>query len=156
MLTAALAWFTQVYPPLLRRRALALELKELADVRYAESIGKLDDVSVSRTLDQVTVGLGRVHSDFAHHAEGFYFREPDPEISLSRQLSHALGLRDAALSSDRPVVRMSGRRLATGLAALAGRLDADFLHVGGTVEEIVAAFAAEHGHGPTGGTMSSG
>ncbi len=159
VLTAALTWFTQVYPPLLRRRALALELKELADVRYAELIGELDDVSVSRTLDGVTASLGQVHSDFAHHAEGFYFREPDPEISLSRQLSHALTLRDAALGSDRPTVRMSGRRLAAGLAALARRLDVDFLHVGGTVEEIVAAYAVEHGHGiagAAGGATPSG
>ena len=46
-----------------------------------------------------------------------------------------------------------------GLAALAGRLDDDFLHTGGTVEEIVAAFAAEHGHGLAGtddGTTRSG
>lgn len=39
LLTAALAWFMQIYPPLSRRRTLALKLKGLAEVGYA---GKID------------------------------------------------------------------------------------------------------------------
>mgnify|MGYP002712886353 FL=1 len=42
LLTAALTWFTQIYPPLMRRRALALEIKGLADADYAETIEEVE------------------------------------------------------------------------------------------------------------------
>src|SRR5690606_25494602 len=38
LLTAGLTWFSQIYPPLSRRRALALELKGLADTGYADDL----------------------------------------------------------------------------------------------------------------------
>ena len=146
LITAALTWFTQVYPPLLRRRALALELKGLADIDYAESISKLESKTVCRVLDALTNDLSKVHVDFAQHTEGFYFLEPNPDLSLPHQLPYALQLRDAALKAERPDMHFSAQRLSTALEQLGSTLDGSFLHTGAPVKGIVAAYAADHGH----------
>lgn len=148
LITAALTWFTQVHPPLLRRRSLALDLKGLADVAYAESISELDVEAVTRVLDALTSEAGKIRVDFTQHTEGFYFLEPDQDLALSYQLPYALRLRDAALEVTDPGVRLSAQRLAGTLQQLGDKLDEDFLHTGGSVEEIFAAYAAAHGQKP--------
>lgn len=148
LITAALTWFTQVHPPLLRRRSLALDLKGLADVAYAESISELDVEAVTRVLDALTSEAGKIRVDFTQHTEGFYFLEPDQDLALSCQLPYALRLRDAALEVTDPGVRLSAQRLAGTLQQLGDKLDEDFLHTGGSVEEIFAAYAAAHGQKP--------
>lgn len=70
LLTAALTWFTQIYPPLSRRRALALELKGLADAGYAEAIGELDAATASRVLDTLTADVKKVSVDFTLSRDG--------------------------------------------------------------------------------------
>ncbi|MCS5480760.1 potassium channel family protein [Corynebacterium sp. YIM 101645] len=145
LITAALTWFTQVHPPLLRRRSLALELKGLADVAYAETIHELDAAAVTRVLDTLTSDVGKVRVDFTQHTEGFYFLEPDQDLALPRQLPYALQLRDAALKADHPGVRLSAQRLSLALQQLGDKLKKDFLHTGESVEEVFAAYAADHG-----------
>ncbi|MCY1159823.1 MAG: two pore domain potassium channel family protein, partial [Citricoccus sp.] len=78
LLTAALTWFTQIYPPLSRRRALALELKGLADVGYAEAVPEIDPAVLTRVLDAVAGEADKVRIDFTQHTEGFYFQESNP------------------------------------------------------------------------------
>lgn len=148
LLTAALTWFTQIYPPLSRRRALALELKALADSSFAEGLGETDQAVQTRVLDTLAAEIAKVRIDFAQHSEGFYFQEVEPDISLAHQLPHALRLRDEALGSGDPAVRRSGQRLAVAVEQLSGVLDGDFLGTGGAPEEVFAAYAAEHGHEP--------
>lgn len=148
LLTAALTWFTQIYPPLSRRRALALELKGLADVGWAQELPDLGPAGVSRVLDTTAAEVSKVRIDFAQHSEGFYFQEEDPDLALARQLSYALTMRDAALASDQPAVRSSGRRLEIAVRHLCSELDGTFLHTGGNPEEVVAAYAAEHRREP--------
>lgn len=148
LITAALTWFTQVHPPLLRRRSLALDLKGLADVAYAESISELDAEAVTRVLDALTSEAGKIRVDFTQHTEGFYFLEPDQDLALPCQLPYALRLRDAALEANDPGVRLSAQRFAGTLQQLGDKLDEDFLHTGGSVEEIFSAYAAEHGQKP--------
>ncbi|AGF71300.1 potassium channel family protein [Corynebacterium halotolerans] len=148
LITAALTWFIQVYPPLSRRRTLALELKDLGDVVYDESIRDVDPLATARVLDTLTAEVEKVRVDFTQHTEGFYFLEPDPDLSLARQLSYALRIRDAALDVDHPEVLLSAQRLARALEQLADKLRGDFLRSGETPEEIFAAFAAEHRQTP--------
>lgn len=144
LITAALTWFTQVYPPLLRRRSLALEIKGLADVAYAESISTFDAGDVTRVLDTLTSDVGKVRVDFTQHTEGFYFLEPDQNLALPCQLPYALQLRDAALNTGHPSVLLSAQRLSLALQQLGDKLKEDFLHTGESVEEIFAAYAADH------------
>lgn len=144
LLTAALTWFMQIYPPLSRRRSLALELKGLGDVGWAQELSELGPALVTRVLDATTVEVSKVRIDFAQHSGGFYFKEKDPDLSLARQMSHALQMRDAALASELAPVRSSGRRLTLAIEQLCAELDGSFLHTGGDVEEVLAAYAAEH------------
>lgn len=148
LITAALTWFTQVYPPLLRRRSLALELKGLADVAYAKSINELDAEAVARVLDSLTGDVGKVLVDFTQHTEGFYFLEPNQDLALPYQLPYTLQLCDAALKFNDPGVRLSAQRLFRSLQQLGDKLDEDFLHAGDSLEEIFTAYAAEHGQTP--------
>lgn len=148
LLTAALTWFTQVHPPLSRRRALALELKSLADTDYAETLHGAPPAIQTRVLDTLAAEVVKVRIDFVQHSEGFYFQESDPDLSLARQLSYALRMRDAALASPEAVVRRSGQQLSSAIEHLCSRLDESYLHTGQGPVGVVAAYAADHGRDP--------
>lgn len=145
LLTAALTWFTQIYPPLMRRRALALELKGLADVGYAEAIGAIEPAIATRVLDTLAQQVGTVGIDFAQHTEGFYFQECNPDLSLARLLPYALRLRDAAVARDVVAVRLSAQQLSVALEQLGEEIEQDFMSTGEDPGEVFAACAAEHG-----------
>ena len=148
LLTAALTWFTQIYPPLSRRRALALELKGLADSDWAGSVDDADPAVLTRVLDTLAAEVVTVGIDFAQHTEGFYFQERDPDLALARQLPYALRLRDEALASSEAVVRRSGRQLALAIDQLSSELDDNFLLTGGDAKEVFVAYADDHHHEP--------
>jgi hypothetical protein len=148
LLTAALTWFTQIYPPLSRRRALALEIKGLADVGYAGKLQSIDPVTASRVLDALTAKIVTVRIDFTQYPEGFYFQEEDPDLSLARQLPYLLKLRDAALEHKEPDVQLSGEQLSQALVQLTNKLKKDFLGSGDDPGQIIAAYAADHGRTP--------
>ena len=148
LLTAALTWFAQIYPPLSRRRALALELKGLADVGYASAIREMDATTVSRVLDTLAAEVVKVRLDFTQHAEGFYFQEQSPDVSLSRQLPYALRLRDAGLERQEAAVQLSARQLSMALDQLGSELREGFLHTGENLEEIIDAYATDHKQNP--------
>jgi hypothetical protein len=148
LLTAALTWFTQIYPPLSRRRALALELKGLADSGWADSVGDADPAILTRVLDTLAAEVVKARIDFAQHTEGFYFQEREPDLALARQLPYVLRLRDAALASSEPVVRRSGRQLSRAIDQLTSELDDNFLHTGGDAHVVLVAYAADHHHEP--------
>ncbi|GAB3144376.1 potassium channel family protein [Marisediminicola antarctica] len=144
LLTAALTWFTQVYPPLSRRRALALELGRLADTSYAEAIGEVDPATAARVLDSLAAEVGKVRVDFIQHTEGFYFQEQSTDLSLARQLPYALHLRDRALTCQEAAVRVSAQQLSLALEQLGAELKKDFRLTGDTPGEVFAAYASEH------------
>lgn len=150
LLTTALAWFSQVYPPMSRRRALALQIDGLAEAAYAGAVPDVDAGSLSRTLDALAAAIVAVRVDFAQHAEGFYFQEQRQELSLARQLPYVLVLRDAALRRPELAVRLSAERLATAIDQLGEALRSEFLQAGEDVGEVFAAYAADHRHEPRG------
>ena len=148
LLTAALTWFTQIYPPLSRRRSLALELKSLADVGYADGIAQEDPVTTARVLDGLAAEVAKARIDFTQHGETYYFQEEDPDLSLARQLPYALELRERAAASASPAVRTSAGRLGLALEQLGQKLREEFVRTGETPEEVFAAYAADHGREP--------
>lgn len=143
LLTAALTWFTQVYPPLSRRRALAMALNNLGDARYADSVGEMDSAAMAGLVDTVSGQLEQAVIDLIQHTESYFFVEQDPDLALPRQLPRALELRDATLRSPAPELRAGGHRLSTALERLAGVLSADFVS-GDDLEGVFAAYAADH------------
>ncbi|ERG64404.1 hypothetical protein L332_08075 [Agrococcus pavilionensis RW1] len=146
LLTAAMTWFSQIYPPLSRRRALSLQLDGLAEAGYAEAVPELDVGSLSRVLDSVAGKAAEVRVDFAQHSEGFYFREETPALALARQLPYALELKDAALVRQEPVVRLSAQQLARVLDQLAETLRSQYRLRGDDARAVFAAFATDHRH----------
>ncbi|GAA4429676.1 hypothetical protein GCM10023169_32210 [Georgenia halophila] len=150
LLTAALTWFTQIYPAMARRRSLALKLKRLADVGYIQAVGQVEAATLNRTLETLAAEVSDVRIDLTQHSEGFYFRERDQELSLAHQLFHALELRDAAAATPAPEVRLGAQQLSEALDHLAQKLRADFVSTGDSVEEIFAAYANDHGQTGTG------
>lgn len=144
LLTAALTWFTQIYPPLSRRRSLALELMFLADVDYADGIAQEHPVTAARVLDGLAADVAKARVDFTQHGETYYFQEEDPNLSLAHQLPYALRLRDRAAASAHPQVRTSARRLGLALEQLGLKLREDFVSAGEAPEETFAAYAADH------------
>jgi hypothetical protein len=144
LLTAALTWFTQIYPPLSRRRTLALQLKGLADAGYAEAIGEVEAATASRVLDTLEADVGKVRVDYTQHTEGFYFPENNPDLSLARQLPYALRLREAAMARPETAVRLSAQRLSTALEQLGTEIKDDFVGTGNNPAEVFTAYATEH------------
>lgn len=143
LLTSALTWFTQVYPPLSRRRALALELKGLADAGYAEAMAELDPVAAGRALETLASEIGKARVDFTQHSESYYFQEEDPDLSLARQLPYALVLRDAA-ASPAPQLRSSAAVLSRALDQLGAKLRENFVDAGEDLHAVFAAYATDH------------
>lgn len=144
LLTAALTWFSQVYQPLSRRRALALELKGLTDTGYAHAMAGLDPVAVSRTLETLASEIGKARIDLTQHTESYYFQEEDTDLSLARHLPYALVLCDAAATSAAPGLRACAGVLSSSLDRLAAKLREDFVDADEDLHETFRAYAADH------------
>ncbi|WP_309132131.1 potassium channel family protein [Brevibacterium sp.] len=146
LLTSALTWFSRVYSPLERRRALALEIRSLVGVGFADRCPELDPREVSRVLDGLSTQLDMIRVDFTQHTETYYFREVDEDLSLPRWLSAVVPMAAVAGSSSYPGVTMSGQRLTASLDRLAEVLKSGFARSGGDTAGILAAYASDHGH----------
>lgn len=146
LLTAGLTWFTQVYPPLSRRRALALALQGMKDARYAEVLHEVGPESAARVLDDLSGRIEQAGIDFAQHTESYFFVEEGAELSLARQLPYALALRDSAHRSQVPELQVGAARLSAALHRLGAVLAEDFVS-GDDAETIFAAYADDHRRG---------
>lgn len=169
LLTAALTWFTQVYPPLSRRRSLALALHGMRRGGYAETLAGAGPGALG-ALDDLSARLEQSGIDFAQHTESYFFLESDPELALAEQLPYAVEMRDRARAStgssggdgkpgaaEGPAEGSTERPAegpAEGLAARADRLSvaldrlaavlAEGFVSGEGPEEVFAAYAADH------------
>jgi hypothetical protein len=146
LLTAAVSWVLQVYPALSRRRVLALRLAMLDRADAARSIPGLEAATASAILHDLASELARIRVDLTQYGATYYFAESDRSASLAAATEHALRLARAAATSDRADVRLAATVLTCALDDLAHVLDSQFLHVGGTVDDVLAAFSADHDH----------
>jgi hypothetical protein len=147
LLTAALTWFTQIYPPLSRRRALALELKALADTDYAQVLPGLTPAVACATLQSLTGAINRASVDLAQHTESYFFQDQDPNQSLARQLPYAVALRDAAASCTAAELQAGAGLLSRALEQLADQLRQS-LGTDADLEAVFDAYAADHHRRP--------
>ncbi|TLP72832.1 potassium channel family protein [Nesterenkonia sphaerica] len=144
LLTAALTWFSQIFPPLARRRSLALDLRSPADADFAHHVARVEPDAVCRTLESLMEAIGLVRVDLTQHAEVFYFLETDHHQSLSSQLPYALRIRDAALERPEESVRLRADQLSAALEKLTRQLHQDFRLPGEAPQEVIDAYAAAH------------
>ncbi|MFW6187255.1 MAG: potassium channel family protein [Actinomycetota bacterium] len=146
LLTAALSWFSQIYPALAQRRALAARLRALREVDYAAHVAGLDPGSASRTLDGLTDDIADAHVTLVQNAETYYFREVREDASLAVSLPYALELARRAQESPRTEIRLSGGMLSAAVADFARLLREEFHSSGETPAQALDTWAADHGY----------
>lgn len=146
LLTVSLTWFTQVFPPVARRRALALHLNALAESGYAERLDEEGADFADQVLMELAREINTTTVDLTQHSESYYFREDDPAMSLARQLPYVLTLGDAAATcrGDRSV---AGAALTQSVEHLARTLHG-FVESGDDPREVLAAYAADQRRTP--------
>lgn len=148
VLTAAVSWFTQVYPALARRRTLAFELACLAEAGYADTFEEHDSASIASTLDRLTVGVAQTCVDLTQNSETYYFGDPTPHTSLARHLAYAETISHQAAQCPNAKIRTRAHCLANALDAFTTTLKERFAARGDSPAEILQNYATEHGTPP--------
>lgn len=149
LLTAAVAWFLQLYPDLGRRRTLALRIALIQRADTADHLLDMESGTSSDLLDSLTAGLAQSRVDVWQNSESYYFTEAEETTSLAAQLPYALHLaRLARRSSDR-TVRNSGQMLEEAIDDFAIVLRDRFMRTGDDTEAILREFAHQHRQRPT-------
>ncbi|MCH8560887.1 MULTISPECIES: potassium channel family protein [unclassified Nesterenkonia] len=146
LLTGALTWFMQIYPPLLRRRTAALMLNALEESGFLEKLSALAPSAVQTELDRLSEQIAQICVDLTQHSETYYFRVDSAAVSISQHLPYALALSRAAADSGSLEVRISAARLDSLLDQLGSTLSPSFVP-GRDLDEIFAAYAADHSSG---------
>ena len=150
LLTAAVTWVLQIYPALTRRRALAIRLSLLRRADAVRVLAGEDVPMAANLLEDIAGELVQARVDLTQYAETYYFRDGDESASLAATIEAALQLAHAAESSPRADLRFAGKLLDLALGDFARLLDEQFLRVGGPPQAVLAAYAADHGHGTSG------
>lgn len=146
LLTVAVSWVLQVYPALTRRRVLAIRLTLLRRADTFNALPELDSAMAAVLLENLATSIVGVRVDLSEYAETYYFREDEPGTSLAATLGYAAELAQAGANSPRADVRLAAAYLDCSLDDFASVLDDRFLHIGGTLPELLDAYAADHGH----------
>lgn len=146
LLTAAVSWILQVYPALGRRRVFASRLELLQRSDAAARLSDMDPVSAATLLNSVADGLVQVRVDLAQYAETYYFRDTDPRWSLPAVVGYTGELAEAGRSIGRTEVRLAADALSGALDDFSELLRQRFAPGGATVQQVLAAYAADHGH----------
>jgi hypothetical protein len=152
LLTAAVAWFVELYPGLGRRRALALRIALIQRADTAGHLLNMESATSSGLLDSLTADLAQARVDLWQNAESYYFTEHEPEASLAAQLPYGMHLaRLARRSSDR-TVRNSGQMLEEAIDDFAGVLRDRFVahgdDAGTSTDSILREYARQHRQRP--------
>lgn len=145
LLTAAVTWVLQVYPALNRRRTLALRLTTLEESSFREALLPADSAMPALLLSDLAGQVAQMRVDLTQYAETYYFRSEDVRSSLPATLPYALDLVTAGRSGARADVRLASGHLARALEDLADHLRREFLRTEGDVQEVLTAYAREHG-----------
>lgn len=146
LLTVAVSWVLQIYPALTRRRVLAIRLTLLRRADTLNELPFLDSPIAAGLLESLATDIVGVRVDLSEYSETYYFREDEPGTSLAATLGYAAALGQAGASSRRADVRLAAAFLNCVLDDFAGVLDSRFLHTGGSLSELLDAYAADHGH----------
>ncbi|QWC86606.1 potassium channel family protein [Nocardioidaceae bacterium] len=145
LLTAGISWILQLYPALVRRRALARHLTTMRRCGTAEQVGSGDAAAVHH-LEGLRSELAMVHVDLVQYEESYYFREASPDLALAAALPYVDTLASAGQRSSSPAVQHSARLLAGELSALLQRLRRHHLRRSEDEASTLAAFARDHGY----------
>ncbi len=144
LLTAGISWVLQLYPALIRRRALARRLTTMDRCGAAEVV-RTGEVSVAvQYLEGVRTELATIEMDLLQYAESYFFREVRSEVSLAGALPSVADLVAAGERSAAAEVRHAAAMLALALDEVLALLRREFLGEVGGDAETLAAFAHDH------------
>lgn len=147
LFTAVITWVLQVYPALIRRRAVARQLSIMAATDTAAYVRKGDSSVVSQLLQGLTDALTTVRMDLLQYGETYYFREGDPSLSLAANLPYALDLVAAGEQAPSADVNHLAAMLDQAVDGISGAL-AEYVGGRATVPQTLEAFAADHRQEP--------
>jgi hypothetical protein len=145
LISAAVSWVLQVYPALTRRRSLAVRLAQLRRAPTLDLVRASPSPVATTLLLEVADRLAGLRADLTQYAETYYFRDHDDEASLPAMFGVALDLAEEALRSPDGDVRYAGRLLQIAIEDYLAVVDDHFLDLRGSVREISAAYADDHG-----------
>lgn len=144
LLTAGISWILQLYPALIRRRALARRLTTMARHSTAELV-RTGDVSVAvQHLESVRSDLAGVEMDLVQYAESYYFLDVSADLSIAAALPYVAAMADAGAESSHPEVRQAAAMLKSGLGAVLAELRSGFLPDDLDDARTLDAFAHDH------------
>lgn len=145
LLTAAVTWVLQVYPALNRRRTLATRLTSLHGSGFRTALEHADSAMPAILLSDLAGQVAQMRVDLTQYAETYYFRSQDARSSLPATLPFALDLVAAGRCGARADVRLAATHLACAVEDLADHLRREFLRTDGDADEVLAAYARDHG-----------
>lgn len=145
LLTAAVSWGLQVYPALTRRRTLAVRLAQVRRAPTLDLVRSSSSPLATTLLLEVAEGLAGLRADLTQYSETYYFRDHDDEASLPVMIGVALDMADQAGRSPDTDLRYAGRLLEIAVEDYLAVVDDHFLRLRGSVREISAAYADDHG-----------
>jgi Ion channel len=144
LLTGSVTWVLQVYPALTRRRALAVRIAQLRTVPPGDLLHDPDSSLAAPLLDSLASALVQARVDVTQYNETYYFRDGTADAALPAMLTVASDLCAAGQDAPRKDVRVAARLLGAAIADFARVIDDEFLHVGGSTADVLAAYASAH------------
>ncbi len=151
LLTVAVSWVLRIYPALTRRRVLAIRLSSLRRADVLVELPNADSALLPGVLERLSTDIIQAQVDLSEYSETYYFRDDDPNASLAAALPYAAELARTGATSSRPDMRLAAKLLSRALEDFAEVLTDRFQHAGPTMSEVLAAYAADHGHAPAKG-----
>lgn len=156
LLTAAVSWVLQIYPALNRRRTFAARLTSLHRAGLHDGLDRVDSAMPAVLLVDLAGQLTQLRVDLTQYAETYYFRAQDGSTSLPATLPYVVDLASIGSRTRRSDVRLAAADLACALEDLARLLRGQYLRVEGPVEQVLLAYAEDHGESVLLGRPRSG
>lgn len=148
LLTGAVSWIMQIYPALNRRRTLSVRLAALQRANAEELAAGEDSAMPAVLLEELSGQVAQARVDLTQNAETYYFRD-EGSAALPATLAYAARLADCGRTSPRKDVQAAAAALHGSLEDLGQVLSEQFVSTEGGLEDILDAYAADHGHRQT-------
>lgn len=144
LLTASVTWVLQIYPALIRRRALAVRLAQLRSIPFDDLLLDPQTGSAAVLLDGLAGELAQARVDLTQYSETYYFRDGTEEAALPAMVRVAADLASAGRRAPRTDVRLAAVRLGRAVDDFAQVLDDQFLHTGAGADDVLLAHGRDH------------
>ncbi len=149
LITASISWILSIYPVLARRRHLAREVFLLQRIERQQGIevAELGPETLQDLLMDLTQRVIALRNDFAQLPITYYFHTPDRGSAIEVALVEIAAIARASCRHTSPAVRLHAALLLEALTDLAAHVGEAFLDgVTGSLEEVLGAYLADHGH----------